>query len=403
MSRTLTTLITIFLVFLALAILGGLVWANTLYTRTHPGEKEFLVPWLAARTFLQYGDNPYSEPAAQRAQVVYYGRLAIEDEDPLRLATMLPVEFLYFPYALIKDYSLARGLWMTLGEIALVAAAFLCLSLTGWKPRRFLLLIFLLFSVLWVYAFTPLRDGSPAPFVALGLLGALAAVRLEKDELAGALLALALLKPGIAAVFLLFILWWVVAFRRWRVWWGFLMAAGFFAIASFMLLPSWFMPYLRGVVSHSHHNPGLTTTALLADWWPAFGPKLSLALTAGFGAVLFLEWRLLRGKDSRHVLWAASLTLAAVPLTGMPVSMDAHLLLLLPLTLLLSVAAERWIGARGALVSGGTLAGVFLLFWLVSGNVHARFLALPLLLLVGLYWMRWWAVHPPRTWSDTLS
>ena len=52
------------------------MWTNTLYSRVHPGEKDFLVPWLAASTFLQYGDSPYSKPAAQRAQVVYYGNLA---------------------------------------------------------------------------------------------------------------------------------------------------------------------------------------------------------------------------------------------------------------------------------------------------------------------------------------
>lgn len=403
MSRNLTTLIAVFLVFIATTILGWLVWANTVYARDHPIEKEFLVPWLAARTFLHDGDNPYGESATQHAQMAYYGRLAVEGEDPLRLATMLPVEFFYFPFALIKDYSLARGLWMALGEIALVTGTFLCLSLTGWKPRKFLLLVVILFSLFWIYAFNPLRDGSPTPFVALGLLGALFSVRLEKDELAGALLALSLLEPGIAAVFLLFVLWHVVVFHRWRIFLGFLMAVGFFTVASFLLLPSWFIPFLQGVLSHSHYSPGLSTSVLLADWWPVLGPKISIALSIGLGAVLFLEWRHMRGKDFRHVLWVASLTLAAVPLTGLPVSQDEHLLLFLPFTLLLSIAAERWTGVRGSFFSSGILIGVFLLLWLISGNVHARFLLLPVLLFVGLYWMRLWAVHPPRTWSDTLK
>jgi hypothetical protein len=402
MSRNLTIIGIIFSIFLALAILGGLAWGNTLYVRAHPVEKQFIVPWLAARTYLQYGISPYDDQTTQRAQIVYYGRLIKENEDPLRLSTPLPAELLYFPFALVTDYAFARGLWMTLGEIALAGAAFLCLTLTGWKPRRFLLPIVLLFSILWVYAMMPLTSGSPAPFVALGLLGALAAMRAEKDELAGALLALSLLEPGIAAVFLLFVLWWTVAFRRGKVWWGFLMAAGFFTTVSFLLIPSWFMPFLRGVVSHSHYNPGLTVAALLADWWPALGLKLSLAITAGLGAMLFLEFRSLRGKDFRHSLWVASLTLAAAPLTGLPVSLDAHLLLLLPLLLLLAVVPERWSGTRAVFVSGGILAGVFSLLWLMSGSIHGLFFILPFILLVSLYWVRWWAVHPPRTWVDTL-
>ena len=402
MSRIFAIITTITLIFIALAVFGGLTWANTLYVSDRPVEKEFLVPWLAARTFLQYGDSPYSEPATQRAQVVYYGRLAFEGEDSLRVYTMLPVEMLYFPFALITDYSIALGLWMTLGEISLAAVAFLCLSLTGWKPHRFLLSVVLLFSIFWFYAFTSLVIGSPAPFVALGLFGALAAIRADKDELAGALLSLSLLEVGISVIFLLFILWWTVTFHRWRVWGGFLMVVGFFTIASFLLLPSWFLPFLRGVISHSHYNPGITVAALLNGLWPALGPKLSLVITAVLGAFLFIEWRLMRGKDFRHILWVAGLTLSAMPLLGLPFSLDAHLLLILPLILLLSVAYERWTGGRATLVGGVILAGLFLLLWLASGSIRTIFLALPLLLLVGLYWMRWWAVHPPRTWRDNL-
>ncbi len=403
MLRSFNKITAVFYIFLAFAILFGLVWANTLFAHDHPGEKDFLVPWLAARTFLQDGYDPYGDPASQRAQVVYYGHLATEGEDPLKLSTMLPVELLYFPFAFISNYDLALGLWMTLGEGSLAVIALLCLSLTGWKPKRFLLPLILLFSIFWVYAFKPLTSGSPTPFVALGLFGAITAMRGGKDELAGALLSLSLLELGITTFFLLFVLWWTIAFRRWRVWGGFFMVVGFFTLASFLLLPSWFMPFLRGLVSHYHYNPGLTVMSFLAVWWPALGPKLSLVLTAGLGGIFFLEWRRIRGKDFRHILWVASLTLAAAPLIGLPISINAHLFLILPLTLILSVAAERWPGIRGAFVSGGIYFGAFILFWLVSKNIPALFLSLPLLLLIGLYWMRWWAVHPPRTWSDDLS
>jgi hypothetical protein len=89
----------IFLAFLALAILGGMVWGNALYARQHQDEKDFLVPWLAARTFLDYGDSPYSHPATQRAQIVYYGRIAEDGEDPLILWLSFPAELFYFPIA----------------------------------------------------------------------------------------------------------------------------------------------------------------------------------------------------------------------------------------------------------------------------------------------------------------
>ncbi len=402
MYRSLNRITLTFAVFLAIAIFGGLVWANTVYTRTRPLEKQFLVPWLGARTYLQYGVSPYDTQSMQRAQVVYYGRMAAEGEDPLKLATPFPVELLYFPFALINDYPLALGLWMTLGEIAIAAAALLTLKLTGWKPRWFLLPLILLFAVLSVYSFRALTGGSAAPLVVFGLIAALAAIKDERDELAGALLALAFFKPSIAAVFMLFMLWWIIANRRGRVVLGFLMAAGLFTLLSFFLLPSWFLPCLRGLVSALRYDPGITVGSLLAAWWPAIGTRVGWIIMITLALLLFLEWRALRGKDFRHALWTASLTLAAAPLLDLPTSLDAHLLLFLPTILIFSVSAERWTGLRAAFASGGLLLGVFALTWLISGSTHALFFVLPILLFVCLYWIRWWAVHPPRTWFDTV-
>jgi hypothetical protein len=402
MSRTITRITIVAAVFLAIAVLGGLVWANTVYVRTQPLEKQFLVPWLSARTFLQYGVSPYDDQATQRAQVVYYGRLALEGEDLLRLATPFPVELLYFPFALITDYPLALGLWMTLGEIALLAAAFLTFSLPGWRPRWFILLLLFIFAVLGVYSFQALAGGSAAPLVVFGLIAALSEIKNERDELGGALLALSFFKPSIAAVFLLFMLWWVIANRRGRVVLGFLMAVGLITLISFFLLPTWFFPYLRGLVSAFRYQPGLTVGNLLSEWWPAIGSRLGLIISLALAFLLFIEWRALRGKDFRHALWTASLTMVVAPLLDLPTSLDAHILLFLPFVLILSVSAERWTGLRAAFASGGIILATNAFQWLISGSTHALFFILPILLFACLYWIRWWAVHPPRTWFDSI-
>jgi hypothetical protein len=402
MYRNLNRITIPFVVFLATAIFGGLVLANTVYARSQPLEKQFLVPWLGARTFLQYGVSPYDAQTMQRAQVVYYGRMAAEGEDPLKLATPFPVELFYFPFAFITDYPLALGLWMCIGEIALIAAAFLILLLTGWKPRWFLLPVILLFAILGVYSFRALTGGSAAPLAVFGLVSALIAIRDERDELAGALLSLSFFKPSIAAIFLLFLLWWVIVNRRGRVVLGFFMAVGFFTLISFFLLPSWFLPYLRGLVSALRYDPGITVGRLLTEWWPAIGSRVGLIIMIAIALLLIIEWRAVRGKDFRHALWTASLTLVAAPLLNIPTSLDALILLFLPLILILSIAAQRWTGLRAAFASGGILLATFAFTWLISGSTHALFFVLPIILFACLYWIRWWAVHPPRTWFDSI-
>jgi hypothetical protein len=411
MSRTLTILTTIVLIILALATLSGLVWANTRYAHDHPGEKDFFVPWLALRTFLQYGDSPYSQPTAERAQLIYYGHMADEGQDPLRLSIPFPVALFYFPFALVSDYAFARGLWMTCLEFALLVLAFLSLQLTGWKPARTLLPVVLIFSVLWVYGFLPLAGGSAVVFVALAVVGLLLALRDGRDELAGALLVLPFFKLDFAGLLLILILWWALYHRRVRVLAGFLMTLALLLAFSFFILFDWFTPYFGGWISHVYFNPGLTPGGILALSWPVFGPRLGWVLTAIILVALFLEWRDIRRKDFRHFLWTASLTLAGTPLLGIPVTPLDYVLLFFPLILFLSILAERWSRPYRWGISGLVLMVIFFVPWLVPFELaladiyiptKSTALIFPLLLVLGLYWMRWWAVRPPLTWSDNL-
>jgi len=412
MSRTLNIISTITLVILALAIVTGLTWANTHYASQQPGEKDFFVPWLAAGTLLQFGNSPYSAPAAQRAQVIYYGRLATPEEDSLRLSVPFPLELFYFPFALISNYALARGLWMTCLEIALVALAYFSLKLTGWKPSRTLMPVFLVFSLVWIYALLPLSEGSAVIFSSLAIVALLTAIRDGRDEMAGALLVVPFLQMDISIFLVIFILWWAVYHHRGRLVAGFLMALTILLAVSFFVLPNWFFPYVAGVLSHFHFLPSLSPLRIFASWWPVVGPRFGWLLTGFLLIILFIEWRNVRHKDFRHFLWTSSITLAITPLIGFPVIPQSYTLLFFPLILFLSILAERWSRPGRWGVAAFVLIAILLGFWGITAGLFlvgsyaalSQVLALlfPFLLVVGLYWMRWWAVRPPRTWSDSL-
>ncbi len=412
MSRFYNILTTVLLIFLALAIIGGLSWANTRFAQLHPGEKDFFVPWMAANTLLQFGNNPYSEPAAQRAQVNYYGRLAAPGQDPLRLSVPLPVELFYFPFALVSDYALSRGLWMTCLEIAMLTMTILSLRVTGWKPARSLLPVLLAFSILWIFGLLPLTTGSAVIFSALAVVALLIAIRDGRDEFAGALLVVPFLQLDYSLLFVLFIIWWAVYHHRGRIVAGFLMTLTILLAVSFFLIPNWFMPFIKGVISQVGFRPGLSVWGIFTSWWPVVGPRLGWVLTAFILVVLFIEWRNVRQKEFRHFLWTSSVTLAVTPLLGFRVLSQSYALLFFPLILFLSILAERW-----PRPDRWGLPGLFFLlfvlgFWLITFSLYlgGSFTALsnvlvlvfPGLLVSCLYWMRWWAVRPPRTWSDSL-
>jgi hypothetical protein len=380
------------------------------YVRVQPAEKDFLVPWLGARTFLQYGDSPYSDPATQRAQILYYGRLAISGQDPLVLWLPFPVELFYFPIALVNDYVLARAIWMTCLEIALVALAFLSLRLTGWKPGRIFLPVILLFPLLWVYGAFSLESGSAAGFIALALVGFLLALRNERDELAGGVLILLVSSARFTGVLVFFIFWWIIYQRRWRILWGFLMGLAVLMGLAFLFLPGWFMPYLSGLLSHFANNFGFTTTGIFTTLSPVVGQRLSWILSAVLLLVLFFEWGNTLAKDFRAFLWMVSLTVSVTPLLGIPMVPKEYLILIVPLMLFLALLGERrpWLKRWGVpgivlLILGGLWS---LTFALVKANAYVilfniLILVLPVLLVVGLYWMRWWFIHTIPTGLET--
>jgi len=410
MSRSLTTLTAILLICLALAVLGGLVWANMQYIHAQPAEKDFLVPWLGMRTFLQYGDSPYSDPATQRAQILYYGRLAAPGQDPLALWLPFPVELLYFPIALVNDYVLARAIWTTFLEIALVALAFLSLRMTGWKPGRIFLPVILLFPLLWVYGVFSLESGNAAGFIALALVGFLLALRSERDELAGGLLILLVSSARFIGVLTFFILWWIIYQHRWRVLWGFMMGLAVLLGLAFLFLPGWFLPFLSGMLSHSIYTIGFSTTGIFASLSPVVGPRLAWVLAGILLLILFFEWGNTLAKDFKAFLWMVSLTVSVTPLLGIPMFPNDYLILIVPLMLMLALLGERqpWLkrwGVPGMVIL--LLAGLwYLAFALTSANAYVTLiniliLFLPVMLVLGLYWMRWWYIRTVPTGLET--
>jgi hypothetical protein len=278
------------------------------------------------------------------------------------------------------------------------------LQLTGLKQGRFYLPVIILFPLLWVYGIISLVSGSAAGFIALALAGFLLAIRSEVDELAGGLLVLLVSAPRLCGVLAFFIFLWIMARRRWRILWGFLMGLAVLLALSFLFLPDWFLPFLRGLIQHFTYNPGLSTIIIFTSWSPVVGLRLGWVLAVGLLVVLFFEWRNVFHKDFRVLLWTACLTLSITPLLGIPMDSKDYPFLFIPLILFLAILADRkpWLKRWGmmAILLVVFLAGPwFLTASLARTNAYTAlntilFLLLPVLLVVGLAWMHWWFVHP---------
>jgi hypothetical protein len=401
------------LVIIFTGLFAGLTWGNKAIINQNPVEKKFLVPWLGMRTFLELEKDPYGESAAQRAQVLFYGRLANSNEDPLLLDQPFASEILYLPLALIGDYSSARLVWMILLELALIGSAFLCLYLFEWKLPLWLTAIFSLSAVLGVQSIIPLLENDHAVLIVFCLIIGLIFLQNGRDELAGGFLAFTFFLPSATGFFCLVLIWWVIRNGRWRVIWGMLMMLGFLFIISFALLPGWLLPFFRSFKAELPFNGYVSTYGIFASLLPAIGNKVAIALTFGVLVIFILELRSKQTNDFRWFIWAAMLSLGLNSLSGIPGSVVNNIFIIVPTTLILKILSEKMNLQRRWLYTSLLLGTIFITWWGISielQNLNRQFssnlvdfIFPSLLTVIGLYWIRWWAIHPNHTWMDTIK
>jgi len=228
--------------------LAALTYANHYYAVRNPGGTDFLVHWVGSRALIIDGISPYSDEVAGRIQTMVYGRLAQAGEHQLRVAYPLYSISIFLPFALIPDFNLARAIWMSVSELALVGLAILSMRLTDWKPGFGLTVGFILFSIFWYHGIRPLINGNAVILVAFLLVAGLMALRNRADELAGVLFAFMTIKPQLALVFVLYMTFWGISNQRWRMLGWLYGTVAILAGVATLLIPDGIMQNFRDVV-----------------------------------------------------------------------------------------------------------------------------------------------------------
>ena len=398
-------------ILLIILVLVLITWGNYNFVQQNPGGNDFLVHWVGTRSLFVDGLSPYSDAVAERIQTIAYGRPALSGEHELRVAYPLYSVVVFLPFALISDYELARAIWMTLLEVGLIGLALLSLRLTRWKMSIWLLPFFLIFSIFWYHSLRPLINGNAVILVALALVAALAALRANRDELAGILLGFSTIKPHLVLVPIIFILIWTIAVRRWGTLTWLVITVVLVSASAALFVPDWPLQNLREILAYSSYNPPGTPGAVFEAWLPATGRQLGWVLSGILGLILIVEWVLARRKDFRWFLWTASLTLVISQWIGIQTDPGNFILLFFPLVLVFSKWSERW-GRAGNIVISIAMLLLFILPWAIFlqtityGDQPLQhpimFFPLPLFLLLTLYWVRWWAIKPRRLMVDEL-
>ncbi len=251
------------------------------------------------------GISPYSDETTQEIQQRFYGRLAEPDEDQVLFVYPFYSIFIFSPFALIEDFTLARAVWMTVLEVGIVLIALGGISLCRWKISSLMLGFLLIFSLLSYYSIRPLINSNASVLVGLFVVGALLAIRAEQDSWAGLLLALATIKPQVVLLLILFILIWSLSERRHILFWSILGSLALMTAVTSLLIPDWTWQNLRQVMNYPTYTLPGTPGEIFTRWMPGVGQRLGWGLSIVLIATLIWEWQRALGKTDRWFLWAA--------------------------------------------------------------------------------------------------
>lgn len=389
---------------LFLIVSTALVFANL----TLQGGGDFYVHWVASRGFIFEKVDPYSGEVPARVQELVYDDSAKAGDEPYILDTPFHILLLYFPFSLLSDPQLARATYTLFLELALFTLALLSLRLTDWEAPRYFWFLFLPFCIFNFYAFQAILESSPALLLGLIYAGILLALRNNQDELAGALMAVSLYYWEVGAPFLFLVAWRAYHEGRGRVFAGFGMITFVLLAVSFLVYPNWLIPFLRAGMNNLRADFGFSIHEVFGHIFPSQSGAAVWVFIGILVIVLGYEWNAALTADSRRFYWAACLSLAASPLLGFRTEMEHLAVLVIPLAFIFAIVHDRWRRFGGGLTILLLLA-VFLVPWAVYFFALPRFgqiandvlfLFLPLFTLIGLYWIRWWAIRPPRVWAD---
>lgn len=379
-------------IILTLLLAIVLTWVNYQFaSQSNPGDA-FAPIWAGARHVITKQGNPYDMQA-----IAEY--LPAGTDLETRFVYPFYAMLIFLPFGLIASYSLAKAIWMTVMMACLVTLTFTGVSLTRWNPSGRMFAAFAVFSLAGYPAMRALYTGNPALLVAMLIAFGLLLVIRQRDQAAGIIFGLTIIKPTMVALLLPYIFLFAVSKRNLRLIRSLLLTLAALISIAFLLYPNWFVQDFAQVVLLFRESYPSSITAVISSWFPTNAPMIVLA--AAVSLWLLVEWWRSLGKDSRWFLWTAALTLALTEWIGIPTSTSNYVILIIPLVLLFSILEQRWksAGTQLALVFMITIIAVtWGVFLLLTGSDPSQpeplflLFPMPIIAILVLYWVRYWAL-----------
>ncbi len=318
--------------------------ADALAKQRPRGNLSDLYPrWLGARELLLHRRDPYGEDITREIQIGYYGRALDparpnDPKDQQAFAYPLYVVFLLAPTVELPFPVVHKAVfWLFIAITA--ASVLLWLQALGWRISRSAKLGWILLTLGCFPAVQGIKLQQLSVLVAIMIAAFMSALARRHFVWAGILLALATIKPQLAALPVLWFCIWVLGNwrNRQRALWSFAITMAVLVVAGEFLLPGWIHEFRAALAAYYRYTGG-GNSVLDVALTPMWGRAVSAILV---GAFLVLTWKVRHSPEGTPEFnWSFSLSLA-ITLAVIQMFAPYNQLLLLPPVMLIARSIRR--------------------------------------------------------------
>ncbi len=276
---------------LVLFVVATLVFYFVHTSQLEVAEDDFFIEWKGAQVALQGGD-PYSDSTTRLIQIGLHRFNVTAGQD--QLAFVYPYWRVFYNAPLnLLPYAWAAAVWLGLRLTLLFGSIFLVCRTLGWQLRTVQQQVAVYLSLLLAFpTFAALMEGQIALLSGSLIVLTYYCLRTGAQSWAGIWLALATVKPQLAAILCLLLVGRAIWRREWRFMISFLLALTVLTGTSFLAYPNWLGEFLTSINRYPGYKKSLTGPGFIFEGLGGVGTILTMLVWLVIASVgLFLWWR----------------------------------------------------------------------------------------------------------------
>lgn len=226
-------------------VIAFLFIINLLIAHSFIGGSDFYVKWSSVNLLRTGQINPYSSQAFQEISGTAEDAIFLPLSENNAFISPIYSLFLYYPLSLIKNFEVARAMWMTCLCVLFVIALRKQEIINDERRINKVELFLSIFGLVSIFSLISILSGELIIISLTLILLAFQQFKKEKYELAGILCGLATFSPGLAFVGMIILTVFSIQNRKsgFLVW--FLITTGLLCFSGFLLQDNWMIQFLQ--------------------------------------------------------------------------------------------------------------------------------------------------------------